>query len=101
MKLGRGRPPRSARWKPGQSGNRKGRPKGAKNFKTILEEALNQPLQFQENGRTRKITAREAIVRRFVNHALKGDLKAIAHLFAMPEMTRATGPIRLVDVDDP
>jgi hypothetical protein len=91
--VGKGRPPRSTRWKPGQSGNSKGRPKGAKSFKTILQDALNQLLHIQEKGRTRKITAREAIVRRLVNQALKGDLKAIAQLFAMPEMTRPTAPL--------
>jgi hypothetical protein len=32
-------------------------------------------------------------VRRLVNQALKGDLKAIAQLFAMPEMTRPTAPL--------
>ena len=39
--VGYGKPPRSRRFKPGQSGNPKGRPKGAKNRDTILRELLN------------------------------------------------------------
>ena len=38
--VGYGKPPKSGQFKPGQSGNPKGRPKGAKNFKTELATVL-------------------------------------------------------------
>ena len=40
--IGYGRPPKSTRFKPGQSGNPKGRKKGSKNTYSILRDILNQ-----------------------------------------------------------
>jgi hypothetical protein len=92
--VGKGRPPESTRWRPGQSGNPKGRPRGAKNLATIFHEALEQKLQIEERGKPRTITAREAIVRRLVNQALKGDIKATAFVLAKePEIARQIQPL--------
>lgn len=94
-KIGKGRPPLATRWKEGQSGNPKGRPRGAKNLATIFNDTLNQKYEIQEKGRFRKITAREAIVKRVVNQAMKGDIKATAFVLAKePEMARKTRPMR-------
>jgi hypothetical protein len=41
--VGYGKPPRDTRFPKGQSGNPRGRPSGAKNLKTLLSEALNEP----------------------------------------------------------
>jgi hypothetical protein len=88
--VGKGRPPEWSRWKPGQSGNPKGRPKGSKNMMTILNDALNQTLEIQDRGRIRKITAREGVARRMVNEALRGNLRAAAFLLAKePEIERS------------
>jgi len=38
--VGYGNPPKESRFKKGQSGNRRGRPKGSKNLKTDLTEEL-------------------------------------------------------------
>ncbi len=51
-KVGFRRPPLETRFKPGHSGNAKGRPKGIKNLKTELEEELSElirviPTRFQ------------------------------------------------------
>jgi hypothetical protein len=99
-KVGKGRPPRWTRWKPGQSGNPKGRPKGAKNLATIFNDALNQIFEIQEQGKTRKITAREAIVRRVINEALKGNIKATAFVLAKePEIPRNAEPVKMITSD--
>jgi hypothetical protein len=98
--VGWGRPPQATRWRPGQSGNPKGRPKGTKRLATILNEAMQQRLEIQEKGRTRRISVWEAVVRTLRNNALKGDFKAIAFLLAQePEIARTTEPIPKISAD--
>jgi Family of unknown function (DUF5681) len=78
--VGYGRPPRAHRFKPGRSGNPKGRPKGAKNEDTILTNLLNRRIDIREAGRLRKITVLEAMLLKFAEEALKGDPKAATFL---------------------
>ena len=75
--VGYGKPPRHTRFKKGQSGNPRGRPSGSKNLKTLLNEALNEPVVVSEEGRRRKITKREAIVTQLVNRSATADLRAL------------------------
>ena len=49
------------KFKPGQSGNPKGRPKGAKNESTILREIFERKIESQTGNRSRKITILEGI----------------------------------------
>jgi len=79
--VGYGKPPRSTRFKKGQSGNPRGRPSGSKNLSTLLSEALNEPVIVTENGRRRKITKREAIVRQVVDCSATPDLRAVRIVF--------------------
>jgi hypothetical protein len=81
--VGKGRPPQHTRFKPGQSGNPRGRPKGIKNLKTLLANALNQRVSINEGGHRRTVSVREAILMRFVSMGLKGDLKVIMALLEM------------------
>ena len=73
--VGYGRPPRDHQFKPGKSGNPKGRPKGAKSEASIWQTRLNEKIEVREGGRVRKITVREAIVLRCIEDALKGNIK--------------------------
>jgi hypothetical protein len=50
--VGFARTPRRTRWKKGQSGNAKGRPKGAKNIVTFVTMVLNERLQVRDGDRT-------------------------------------------------
>jgi Family of unknown function (DUF5681) len=75
-KVGYKRPPVSTRFKPGCSGNSKGRPKGQRNFKTIIEEALNAPVVVREGDKKRHVKKAEAIVLRQLDSAMKGDGRA-------------------------
>jgi len=79
--VGYGKPPRHTQFKKGQSGNPRGRPSGSKNLKTLLSEALNEPVIVTENGRHRKITKREAIVRQVVDCSATPDLRAVKIVF--------------------
>src|SRR5690348_4251697 len=75
--VGYGKPPRHTRFPKGQSGNPRGRPKGAKNFKILLSEALDEPVAVTENGGRRKVTKREAIVKQLVNQSAIANWRAI------------------------
>jgi len=75
--VGFGKPPPSSQFKPGQSGNPNGRPRGAKNFATAIEQELDTRVTVTENGRRRRISKREVIAKHLVNKAAGGDLKAI------------------------
>src|SRR5207248_1023401 len=72
--VGYRKPPRNTRFKPGESGNRKGRPNGAKNFATVMAHELNGRVAVTENGKRKKISKREAIAKQVTNKAASGDL---------------------------
>ena len=76
-------PPVRGRFKPGQSGNPKGRPKGQRNVRTVLNDALNQRIKIREGDRSRSVTKLDAVIMTMVNAALKGDAKALASLITM------------------
>jgi Family of unknown function (DUF5681) len=98
--VGRDRPPLSTRWKPGQSGNPKGRPKGAKSLATIWSDAFKQLYRIRQNGKLRKITAREGVVISAINQALKGNIKATSFVLAKePEVARSDKPIPKISSD--
>ena len=81
--VGYGKPPRHSRFTKGQSGNPRGRPRGSKNLKTLLSEALNEPVIVTEEGGRRKITKREAIITQLVNRSASADFRAIKILLDM------------------
>lgn len=76
--VGYGRPPKRTRFKPGQSGNPKGRPKRSRNRLTILGDELSQRVVINEQGQRRTISKSEVILRQMVNKSAAGDLKATA-----------------------
>src|SRR5271166_2271372 len=70
--VGYGRPPYHTRFKPGCSGNPRGRPKDAKNLSTLIHEALNEPVVVNENGRRRKLSKRQAVIKQLINRSAQG-----------------------------
>lgn len=79
-RVGPGRPPEHSRFKPGASGNPKGRPPKKRDLKKLVEEELDQPVWITENGKRLRLTKREIIVKTLVNDAAKGEAKALATL---------------------
>ena len=91
--VGYGKPPRRTRFTKGQSGNPRGRLPGAKNLKTLLSDALNEPVIVAENGGHRKITKRQAIITQLVNRSATADWRAIKILLDMlRDIERQTEP---------
>lgn len=74
--VGYGRPPKAHQFKPGKSGNPRGRPKGAKNESTILRDIMHRKIESRSGGRTRKIPILEGILLRMTEDALKGNPKS-------------------------
>ena len=82
-KVGYGRPPRQHQWRPGKSGNRRGRPKGRQNLKTDLQAELSQTITIREGDRQVRITKQRTLVKSTVAHAIKGDSRAQAKAFEL------------------
>jgi len=78
--VGYGKPPRHPGFPKGRSGNPKGRPKGSKNFATLLAEALDEKVQVTEDGKRRRVTKRELVIKQLVNKSASADLRAIKQL---------------------
>jgi hypothetical protein len=74
--VGYGKPPKHTRFKPGQSGNPKGRRKGAQSLRSILEEELRRPVTIMEGGKPFRTDMRRLMVRQNVAKAAKGDPRA-------------------------
>ncbi len=83
--IGYKKPPKSTQFKKGWSGNPKGRPKGARNFRTVLQETLDHPVTLREGGSIRKVSSREAAMIQLRSKALKGDQRALERLLALAE----------------
>jgi hypothetical protein len=75
--VGYRKPPRHSRFKPGQSGNPRGKPPGAKNSATLLKRALLASVLVKQNGRETKTTKLRVIVMRLVSRAVQGDYASI------------------------
>jgi hypothetical protein len=80
--VGYGRPPTHTRFKPGQSGNPKGRPKKELSLAEALVKVLNQRVAVREGDRTRTLSKQDALVLTIVNAALKGNSRAWSFLQA-------------------
>jgi hypothetical protein len=81
--VGYSRPPVATRFQSGQSGNPKGRPKGARNTASMAHDALERQLSIKENGIRRKMTVRQASYRRLADKAVAGDVKALDYLLSL------------------
>ena len=89
-RIGYGRPPRATRFRPGQSGNPRGRAKGSRNLTTIINAALNEPVIVTENGRRRRITKLEAAIKQLVNRAAAGEARATRQAIELAEANESS-----------
>jgi hypothetical protein len=81
--VGYRRPPRQHQFKPGQSGNPRGRPKGAPGLRTIFEAELGQRVRGTHNGKVVSFSKLQVVVKRMVDKAMSGDQRAIEQLITL------------------
>lgn len=81
--VGYGRPPKAHRFRPGESGNPRGRPKKTPTLYEELMKELARPVQIKMRNRTVKISKLEAILRKLLQSCLEGDTRATRLLLAM------------------
>ena len=82
-KVGYKRPPMHTRFKPGQSGNPKGRPRGAGNLRTYVLKELKEKVGLK--GTNRRISKGEALVKKTFAKALGGDARATDQVIKLLE----------------
>jgi hypothetical protein len=98
--VGYGRPPKYSQFKPGRSGNPKGRPPKSKNVDTLIKSELDATVTIKEGGRELRITKREAIVKQFVNSALRGDPRKLLLMLKYLEKQQEPDPYVPTASDD-
>lgn len=86
--VGYGKPPSVTRFRKGQSGNPRGRPRGR--IKAIPYEAvLGQKVTIREDGRDRRVTAAEAFLLQLAKQGLEGDSGAARQTLRSIDEARA------------
>jgi hypothetical protein len=100
---GYGNPPIENQFKPGQSGNPRGRPKGILNFATDLKHTLEAPITLNDGGKTKRVSTQKAVLLRMREKALKGDARALDRLLDFARIF-SVGPTetttKIVSADD-
>lgn len=98
--VGYKRPPIAHRFKPGQSGNPRGRRKRSKNLLTLLDEELDSAITVKERGRERRMSKRQAMVKQIVASALKGDPKTLDLLLRVQKANPRAEPFEFSPAAD-
>jgi hypothetical protein len=83
QEVGYRKPPWHSRFRKGQSGNPKGRPRGSQNYATILKKEIDDPVDVVENGKRRKLRKGHVMLRQQVLKAVGGDPKASAQVLEL------------------
>lgn len=71
--VGYKKPPKAGQFKPGQSGNPRGRPKGSASFESLITKELGKKIAVQISGETRRMSIKQAIALGVVKIALSGS----------------------------
>jgi nucleotide-binding universal stress UspA family protein len=92
-KVGYKRPPKATQFKPGQSGNPKGKPKGSHDLQRALAKALGGTVLVTTANGKQRLNLPETLVKKCASEALKGNMRAAELLLQlMAKLAAANGP---------
>jgi hypothetical protein len=83
------KPPVATRFKPGISGNPRGRPKGSLNVATAFTKALREKVVINEHGKRKTVTKLEAAMKQVANKGASGDLRAVVQVVSLAQYAEA------------
>jgi uncharacterized protein DUF5681 len=89
--IGYKRPPRHTQFRPGQSGNPHGRPRGTQNLATDLTEELALRVTIRDGDRRRLVSKQRALIMALISRGLAGDSRAIGVLLQL--LVKMVGPV--------
>lgn len=75
--VGYGKPPKHGQFKPGQTGNPKGRAKGRKSFEDLFWQEANRLVTVKSGDKVERITKSEALMRRLFQSSMEGKIQAL------------------------
>lgn len=84
--VGYKKPPKDTRFKPGRSGNPRGRPKGSKNLAALVDRELDSKVLLREGGKASAVSKRVVIAKQIVKKAVEGDLRTVQTLLKLADL---------------
>lgn len=106
--VGYGKPPKASRFAPGQSGNRNGRPKGARNkpvgidrLRDIILAEAYRSIKVNEGKRQISVPVATAIMRTLAVNAARGQARSqqlFSKLLSDAEQARALQQVRSLEI---
>ena len=94
--VGYGKPPRHTRFQKGVSGNPRGKKKGHKGLKAIVEDVFREKVSIRTARGIRRVTKLDALVQKLMNDALTGDPRAVVQVIRLAKeagLTQEAGVI--------
>lgn len=94
--VGYKKPPKEHQFKPGISGNPKGRPKLIQDFKTDFQDELEETITLKEGGSIKTMTKQRALIKRLITSALNVNMTSIKLVTSI----MSTLPIKPKDIEE-
>jgi hypothetical protein len=90
--VGYKRPPVNTRFRKGESGNRKGRPKGSRNLRALFERLMQETVRVRDGDKTRRISTSDALSHVLLRGATRVEPGAIRVQMYVEEHTGLLDP---------